>query len=180
MNQSELEATGTVLYAVVSSTRLPFCITNVWFVLGMNVALTVRMPVVDAGSITHTFTARSSMTGAGAGSGVSKQTVQARYETQVEAGLAALLNRTVGPGKAEVEVSADVNADEATKDELKYGETLDVDGWLARDGSHSANARRVTRKSTEVYWKQEKGFSFCRRLLRLARSEDYESAALTV
>jgi hypothetical protein len=34
------------------------------------------------------------------------------------------------------------------KNELKYGETLDVDGWLARDGSHSANARRVTRKST--------------------------------
>jgi hypothetical protein len=34
------------------------------------------------------------------------------------------------------------------KNELKYGETLDVDGWLARDGSNSANARRVTRKST--------------------------------
>lgn len=59
----------------------------------------------------------------GAGGGVSKQTVQARYEAQVEAGLAALLTRTVGPGKAEVQVSADVNADEATKDELKYGES---------------------------------------------------------
>jgi flagellar M-ring protein FliF len=57
--------------------------------------------------------------GAG-GAGVSKQTVQARYEAQVEAGLAALLTRTVGPGKAEVQVSADVNADEATKDELLY------------------------------------------------------------
>ena len=34
------------------------------------------------------------------------------------------------------------------KNELKYGEALEVDGWLARDGSHSANARRVTRKST--------------------------------
>jgi hypothetical protein len=34
------------------------------------------------------------------------------------------------------------------KNELKYGETLEVDGWLARDGSHSANARRVTRKAT--------------------------------
>ena len=58
--------------------------------------------------------------GGSAGAGVSKQTVQARYEAQVEAGLAALLTRTVGPGKAEVQVSADVNADEATKDELKY------------------------------------------------------------
>jgi len=61
--------------------------------------------------------------GEGGGGSVSKQTVQARYEAQVEAGLAALLTRTVGPGKAEVQVSADVNADEATKDELKYGES---------------------------------------------------------
>jgi flagellar M-ring protein FliF len=57
------------------------------------------------------------------GGGASKQTVEARYEAQVEAGLAALLTRTVGPGKAEVQVSADVNADEATKDELKYGKS---------------------------------------------------------
>jgi flagellar M-ring protein FliF len=56
----------------------------------------------------------------GDGGGVSKQTVQARYESQVEAGLGALLTRTVGPGKAEVKVSADVNADQATKDELLY------------------------------------------------------------
>jgi len=34
------------------------------------------------------------------------------------------------------------------RNSLKIGELVDVDGWLARDGSHSANARRVTRKST--------------------------------
>ena len=34
------------------------------------------------------------------------------------------------------------------KNELKYGEVLVVDGWLARDGGNSANARRVMRKST--------------------------------
>jgi len=56
----------------------------------------------------------------GSGGGVSKQTIQARYASQVEAGLGALLTRTVGPGKAEVKVSADVNADEATSDELTY------------------------------------------------------------
>ena len=60
---------------------------------------------------------------AGAGGTVSKQAVQARYEAQVEAGLQALLTRTVGPGKAEVQVSADVNADQATRDELKYGKS---------------------------------------------------------
>jgi flagellar M-ring protein FliF len=60
---------------------------------------------------------------AGAGGTVTKQAVQSRYEAQVEAGLNALLLRTVGPGKAEVQVSADVNADQATKDELTYGKS---------------------------------------------------------
>jgi flagellar M-ring protein FliF len=61
---------------------------------------------------------------AGASGGtVSKQAVQSRYEAQVEANLNAMLQRTLGPGKAEVQVSADVNADEATKDELTYGKS---------------------------------------------------------
>lgn len=34
------------------------------------------------------------------------------------------------------------------RNSLKIGEVVDVDGWLARDGSNSANARRVMRKST--------------------------------
>jgi len=58
-----------------------------------------------------------------AGGTVSKQAVQARYETQVEAGITALLLRTIGPDKAEVQVNADVNADQATRDELLYGKS---------------------------------------------------------
>lgn len=34
------------------------------------------------------------------------------------------------------------------KNSLKIGEVVSIEGWLARDGSNSANARRVTRKST--------------------------------
>ena len=34
------------------------------------------------------------------------------------------------------------------KNSLTIGESIDVEGWLARDGSHHANARKVTRKST--------------------------------
>jgi hypothetical protein len=34
------------------------------------------------------------------------------------------------------------------RNNLKIGEVVAVDGWLARDGSNSANARRVERKST--------------------------------
>lgn len=34
------------------------------------------------------------------------------------------------------------------RNSLKIGEVVEVDGWLARDGSSTANSRRVTRKST--------------------------------
>lgn len=34
------------------------------------------------------------------------------------------------------------------RNSLKIGEQVSLDGWLARDGSNHANARRVTRKST--------------------------------
>jgi hypothetical protein len=34
------------------------------------------------------------------------------------------------------------------RNSLKIGEEVAVDGWLARDGSSTANARRVTRKSS--------------------------------
>jgi hypothetical protein len=34
------------------------------------------------------------------------------------------------------------------RNSLKIGEAVDVEGWMARDKSTSANARRVTRKST--------------------------------
>ena len=34
------------------------------------------------------------------------------------------------------------------RNNLKIGEEVQVDGWRARDGSNSANASRVTRKST--------------------------------
>jgi flagellar M-ring protein FliF len=54
------------------------------------------------------------------GGTLSKQAAQARYEQQLEGSLTALLNRTVGPGKAEVQATVDLNADQATKDELTY------------------------------------------------------------
>jgi hypothetical protein len=34
------------------------------------------------------------------------------------------------------------------RNSLKNGEVVEVEGWLARDGSNHANARRVTRAST--------------------------------
>src|SRR3954462_15985614 len=45
------------------------------------------------------------------GGGVSKLTSQARYDAQLQGSLDALMTQTVGPGKARVKVSSDLNVD---------------------------------------------------------------------
>jgi flagellar M-ring protein FliF len=60
--------------------------------------------------------------GAGAdGVSASKQALEARYSRAMEADLNALLVRTLGAGKAQVSVTADLNADETTREKLTYG-----------------------------------------------------------
>src|SRR5918997_1344761 len=58
--------------------------------------------------------------GTGGGVAAGKQALEARYARGVEADLNALLVRTLGPGKAQVSVTADLNADKTTRDELIY------------------------------------------------------------
>lgn len=61
--------------------------------------------------------------GAGADSGglLAKQAAEARYDQSMAGALTAMLARTVGPDKAQVQVHADIDADEATREELTYG-----------------------------------------------------------
>lgn len=148
--ESETPATAAVLLTGSSSALEPTAVRGIAQLVSSsvkglkldNVSITdgggeLLWPRGDAGS---------------AGGAVSKQTVQARYEAQVEAGLAALLTRTVGPGKAEVQVSADLNADEATKDELTYGdstplketsESEKLEGGAAAAGAASGTTANV-------------------------------------
>jgi flagellar M-ring protein FliF len=62
---------------------------------------------------------------AGDGTGTSgvaagKQALEARYDRQLETNLNALLVRTLGPGKAQVSVTADLNADKTSLEKLTY------------------------------------------------------------
>jgi flagellar M-ring protein FliF len=60
--------------------------------------------------------------GAGATDGTaSKQSVENQYDAQMAAAATGLLAQTLGPGKAQVVVNADVNANQATSDTLVYG-----------------------------------------------------------
>ncbi|GAC1322148.1 MAG: flagellar basal-body MS-ring/collar protein FliF [Thermoleophilaceae bacterium] len=49
-----------------------------------------------------------------------KQAAEARYAQGLQSNLNALLVRTVGPGKAQVQVNADLNTDQVTRDQLAY------------------------------------------------------------
>jgi flagellar M-ring protein FliF len=53
-----------------------------------------------------------------AASGGGKQAAQTRYERQLQASLDALLMQTLGPGKARVQVKADLNVDKTTLQQL--------------------------------------------------------------
>src|SRR3954471_7763979 len=50
-----------------------------------------------------------------------KQAAEARYSQSVESNLNAMLAQTLGPGKAQVQVNADLNADHTTQESLRYG-----------------------------------------------------------
>jgi flagellar M-ring protein FliF len=50
-----------------------------------------------------------------------KQAAEARYSQSMEAKLNALLAQTIGPGKGQVQVNADLNADRTTLRKLTYG-----------------------------------------------------------
>jgi flagellar M-ring protein FliF len=50
-----------------------------------------------------------------------KQAAEARYSQSMESNLNALLVQTLGPGKAQVQVNADLNADQTTLKKLTYG-----------------------------------------------------------
>ena len=51
-----------------------------------------------------------------------KQAAEAKYSQGLESNLNALLAQTLGPGKAQVQVNADLNMDQATTDELDYAD----------------------------------------------------------
>ncbi len=60
-------------------------------------------------------------TNGGAGGATTKQAIEARYNQATAADLTAMLSRTLGPGMAEVQVKADLDANDATQDRLVYG-----------------------------------------------------------
>jgi flagellar M-ring protein FliF len=60
------------------------------------------------------------------GASTSRQAANQHYSQGLEASLDAMLARTLGPGKAQVQVSADLNTDQVTRDQLQYAKGVPV------------------------------------------------------
>src|SRR3954470_3815327 len=58
--------------------------------------------------------------GGGVGAGATKQAAEARFSSSMEARLNSMLAGTLGAGKAQVQVNADLNVDKTTKNQLVY------------------------------------------------------------
>src|SRR5918997_2094488 len=92
--------------------------------------------------------------GSGAGGGgSSKASAEARYARQMESSVNAMLAATLGPGKAQVKVNADLNMDETTEKELTYAakgtplktseETEKLEGGAAGAGGNAGTGSNV-------------------------------------
>jgi flagellar M-ring protein FliF len=89
----------------------------------------------------------------GGGVTAGKQALEARYARAVEADLNAMLLRTLGPNKAQVSVTADLNADKTKRNELIYDrrgvptktttETERLRGGAARAGGTAGTGGNV-------------------------------------
>lgn len=59
--------------------------------------------------------------GAAGGAQLAKQSAALKYQRTMEASLASVLAQTVGPDMARVRVNADIDADQAQEEQLRYG-----------------------------------------------------------
>jgi flagellar M-ring protein FliF len=119
--------------------------------------------------------------GATTAGATSKQAAEARYDQAQESKIEAMLLTTLGAGKAEVQVNADLNVDKTTKAQLQYGKgvpsqtttedeklkskgggsgatagtTANIPGYQANGGSTGGNSNYTSRKGT-TDWNNDK------------------------
>jgi flagellar M-ring protein FliF len=94
-------------------------------VRGIAQLVTNSVPGLKADKVTITDGSGSMLwpTSAGGSSGgmYAKQAAEARYDQALASNLTAMLARTVGPDKVQVQVNADLDAREGTQEKLTYG-----------------------------------------------------------
>jgi flagellar M-ring protein FliF len=112
-------ATAAVLLGGDSSAMEPGAVRGIANLVASSV------PGLKTSSVTITDSAGQMLWPTGDGSadgtgGLSKPAAEARYDAQVESQLNALLTQTLGAGKAQVQVHADLNVDKVNEESLTY------------------------------------------------------------
>jgi flagellar M-ring protein FliF len=117
-SQDQTPATAAVLLSGSATSLDPSAVRGIASLVSSSVKglKPANVSITDASG---TLLWPNSDSGSGGG-GVNKLTAQARYNTQLQGGLDAMLAQTLGAGKARVSVSSDLNVDETSLDKLTY------------------------------------------------------------
>ena len=118
-SQDQTPATAAVLLSGSATSLDPSAVRGIASLVSSSVKglKPANVSITDASG---TLLWPNSDSGAGNGGGVNKLTAQARYNTQLQGSLDAMLVQTLGADKARVQVSSDLNVDETSLDKLTY------------------------------------------------------------
>ena len=118
-SQDQTPATAAVLLSGSATSLDPSAVRGIASLVSSSVKglKPANVSITDASG---TLLWPNSDSGSGAGGGVNKLTAQARYNTQLQGSLDAMLLQTLGAGKARVSVSSDLNVDDTSLDKLTY------------------------------------------------------------
>ena len=117
-SQDQTPATAAVLLSGSATSLDPSAVRGIASLVSSSVKglKPANVSITDAGG---TLLWPNSDSSAGSG-GANKLTAQARYNTQLQGSLDAMLVQTLGADKARVQVSSDLNVDETSLDKLTY------------------------------------------------------------
>ncbi|MFT3865950.1 MAG: flagellar basal-body MS-ring/collar protein FliF [Solirubrobacterales bacterium] len=118
-SEESVKPTAAVLIATTSGGRLAVGPTR-----GVAHLVAASVEGLSADNVTITDGSGATLWPAGeggaSGGGDTKQALEAKYDTNMEGRLDALLARTIGPEKGRVQVQAEVDADQTTQSKLTY------------------------------------------------------------
>ena len=118
-SQDQTPATAAVLLSGSATSLDPSAVRGIASLVSSSVK-GLKPASVSITDASGTLLWPNSDSGGGSGGGVNKLTAQARYNTQLQGSLDAMLVQTLGAGKARVSVSSDLNVDETSLDKLTY------------------------------------------------------------
>jgi flagellar M-ring protein FliF len=118
-SQDQTPATAAVLLAGSASSLDPSAVRGIASLVSSSVKGLKPQNVSITDSSGQLLWPNSDSSAANGG-GVNKLTAQTRYNTAMQGSIDAMLAQTLGPGKAHVQVSSDLNVDQSTLDKLTY------------------------------------------------------------